>query len=77
MGKGYADGPAGEELVAAVERGDHLERPERHTRQWVWGCTPDQPEQHMLGELGAVDPDQLFASGRAWGVYVTTEVDPE
>ena len=75
MGKGYADGPAGEELAAAVERGDHLERPAVHTRRLVWGCTKDNPSQHVLGELGEVDPDELFASGKAWGVYVATEVD--
>ena len=77
MGKGYAEGPAGEELAAALERGDHLERPARRTRHLVWGATAENPEQHLLGQLGEVDPDQLFASGKAWGVYVTTEVNSE
>lgn len=77
MGKGYAEGPAGEELAAALERGDHLERPPRRTRHLVWGATADNPEQHLLGELGEVDPDELFASGKAWGVYVTTADDPD
>jgi hypothetical protein len=39
----------------------------------VWGCTTEQPESHMIGELGTVDPDELFASGRAWGIHVELE----
>jgi hypothetical protein len=27
----------------------------------------------VLGEVGEVDPDELFASGRAWGLYVAVE----
>ena len=74
MGKGYAEGPAAEEAEAARERGDHLavdERPPQ--RRMVWGCTTDEPEPHVIGELGAVDPDELFASGRAWGIHVELE----
>jgi hypothetical protein len=74
MGKGYADGPAGEELLAAQERGDHLEKPEAPPpRRFVWGSTADDPAPHMLGEVGDVDPDELFDSGRAWGLYVAVE----
>jgi uncharacterized protein with GYD domain len=36
----------------------------------VFGCTEDDPEPHFLGWLGEVDPDELFASGAAWGVTV-------
>ena len=36
----------------------------------VYGCTEDDPEPHFLGLLGEVDPDELFASGAAWGVTV-------
>jgi hypothetical protein len=73
MGKGYAEGPAAEEAEAARERGDHLGGEHRRTvRRIVWGSTADLPEQHVLGELGEVDPDQLFASGAAWGIKVTT-----
>jgi hypothetical protein len=39
----------------------------------VWGSTPDNPDQHVIGELGDVDPDELFASGKAWGIRVTVE----
>jgi hypothetical protein len=28
----------------------------------------DDEEQHFLGWLGDVDPDDLFASGKAWGL---------
>jgi hypothetical protein len=74
MGKGYAEGPAAEEAEAARERGDHLGSDERRpARRVVWGCTVDDPEPHVIGELGAVDPDALFTSGRAWGIHVELE----
>jgi len=74
MGKGYAEGPAAEEAEAARERGDHLAVDERPPpRRMVWGCTTDEPESHVIGEVGAVDPDELFASGRAWGIHVELE----
>jgi hypothetical protein len=71
VGKGYAEGPAAEEAEAARERGDHLGDERRpRLRRLVWGSTADQPEQHVLGELGEVDPDELYASGAAWGIKV-------
>jgi len=39
----------------------------------VWGCTAEEPEAHVIGELGEVDPDELFASGQAWGIHVELE----
>jgi len=36
----------------------------------VYGCTADDPEPHFLGWAGEVDPDELFATGAAWGVTV-------
>ena len=75
MGKGYAEGPAAEEAEAARERGDHLDVERPRVRRLVWGSTRDRPEQHVLGELGEVDPDQLFASGAAWGIKVTAQAE--
>lgn len=71
MPKGYAEGPAAEE---AERRREELERgvSEEHvvTRSAVYGSTADHSERHFLGWLGEVDPDQLFASGAAWGIKV-------
>jgi hypothetical protein len=70
MPRGYMEGPASEEREAALERGDHLEREPRRERRAVYGSTADDPEQHFIGWLGEVDPEELFASGEAWGLTV-------
>jgi len=71
VGKGYAEGPAAEERFAALERGDSMAlAAEEPDRQAVYGATKDNPEKHFLGWLGDVDPDALFASGKAWGLTV-------
>ncbi len=70
MGKGYAEGSAVEERLAALERGDDREDAPEDLRRAVYGSTPDEPERHFLGWLGEVDPDALFASGEAWGLKV-------
>jgi hypothetical protein len=76
MGKGYAEGPAAEEAEAARERGDHLVRPDLTvTRRVVLGSTPDNPTQHLIGYADEVDPDALFASGKAWGIKVVNAVE--
>ncbi|HSS53355.1 MAG TPA: hypothetical protein VLK79_01790 [Gaiellales bacterium] len=76
MGKGYAEGPAAEEAEAARERGDHLVRPDATvTRRVVLGSTPDNPTQHLIGYADEVDPDALFASGKAWGIKVVNAVE--
>jgi hypothetical protein len=66
------EGPASEEaerLADEAARGGVREtEPELHPA--VYGCTDDDPEPHFLGWLGDVDPDELFASGKAWGVTV-------
>jgi hypothetical protein len=69
MGKGYAEGSAVEERLAALERGDRDARraPERKA---VFGSTEDEPERHFIGWVEDVDADELFASGRAWGITV-------
>ena len=70
MPRGYMEGPASEEREAALERGDHLEQPERRERRAVYGSTDDDSERHFIGWLEDVDPEELFASGRAWGLTV-------
>jgi hypothetical protein len=71
VGKGYAEGPAAEERYEALERGEIepviAQAPERRA---VYGSTEENPERHFLGWLDDVDPDELFASGRAWGLSV-------
>ena len=72
MPKGYAEGPAAEEAerrLEELERGDGA--PEREVRLAVYGSTEDDPERHFLGWRDDVDPDELFASGEAWGLTVT------
>lgn len=78
MSKGYAEGPAAEAAEArrdALERGERVEKraPERAA---LYGSTPDDPERHFLGWLDDVDPDELFASGAAWGISVVRRADP-
>jgi hypothetical protein len=71
MAKGYAEGPAAEE---AERRREELERGERRQRSperlAIYGSTDDDPDSHFLGWRDEVDPDELFDSGRAWGITV-------
>jgi hypothetical protein len=72
MGKGYAEGPAAEERFEALERGDSdlALAPEEEDRQAVYGSTADEEEKHFIGWRDEVDPDELFDSGKAWGISV-------
>ena len=70
MGKGYAEGSAVEERLAALERGDDLLVAEDTGRTAVYGSTEDAPELHFLGWADEVDADALFASGDAWGLQL-------
>jgi hypothetical protein len=77
MGKGYGEGPAAEERFEALERGDGLSAsPPVVGRQAVYGSTAERPEKHFIGWLGEVDPDELFAAGKAWGLSVVVR-DPD
>jgi len=72
MPRGYMEGPASEEAErladeAAREKHDHKQAPAYAA---VYGSTEDDPEPHFLGWRNEVDPDELFASGKAWGVTV-------
>jgi hypothetical protein len=71
MPKGYAEGPAADEAERRreeLERGSAEER--REERLAVYGSTEEQPERHFIGWRDEVDPDELFASGKAWGITV-------
>jgi hypothetical protein len=72
MPRGYMEGPASEEaerLAEEAARGDSREEKDK-VYAAVYGSTEDDPEPHFLGWLGDVDPEELFASGAAWGVTV-------
>jgi hypothetical protein len=73
MGKGYAEGPAAEERYEALERDDEAEEPPRRQRHAVYGATEDNAERHFIGWREDVDPDDLFASGKAWGLSVVLQ----
>ena len=65
------EGPAAEEAerrLEELERGAG-EAAQEH-RLAVYGSTDDEPEPHFLGWRDEVDPDELFARGRAWGLKV-------
>jgi hypothetical protein len=72
--RGYEEGPVAEEAQAridALERGEPLEAegapPDRAA---VFGSTDDNAEPHFLGWADEVDADELFESGRAWGLSI-------
>ena len=67
LGERFAFGPGAD----ALERGESLEPDRRNPdRRAVYGSTDDNPEQHFLGWADEVDAEDLFASGRAWGITV-------
>ena len=74
MPRGYEEGPVAEAAEArrdALERGETIEAQARPPdRRAVYGSTEEDPEKHFLGWADEVDPDELFASGRAWGITV-------
>ncbi|TMM25855.1 MAG: hypothetical protein E6F94_07420 [Actinobacteria bacterium] len=71
MPRGYMEGPAADEAerrLEELERGPTADGPER--RLAVYGSTDDDGKSHFLGWRDEVDPDELFESGRAWGLKV-------
>ena len=72
MPRGYAEGPAAEEaerLADEAKRVKHVQ-PKAIVYPAVYGSTEDDPTPHFLGWRNEVDPDELFNSGKAWGVTV-------
>jgi hypothetical protein len=75
MPRGYAEGPAAEE---AEQRREELARgladdDRVADGQAVYGSTKSKPERHLIGWIPQVDPDKLFASGKAWGLTVVRQ----
>jgi hypothetical protein len=78
MPRGYEEGPVAEEAEArrdALERGESIE-PAAHPedRRAVYGSTEENPDKHFLGWADEIDADELFESGRAWGISVLRRV---
>jgi hypothetical protein len=72
MPRGYMEGPAAEEAERLAEEAARAKtvQPPADLHSAVYGCTDDDPEPHFIGWLADVNPDELFASGKAWGVTV-------
>ena len=72
MPRGYMEGPAAEEAERLAEEAARVKHVHQEAALYpaVYGCTDDDAEPHFLGWLADVDPDELFASGKAWGVTV-------
>jgi hypothetical protein len=72
MARGYEEGPvadAAQARIDAIERGESIETPKAPgARLAVYGSTEDDAESHFLGWADEVDADELFESGRAWGI---------
>jgi hypothetical protein len=68
--KGYAEGPAAEEAERRLEELERGVQEATAERLAVLGSTADRPERHFIGWRDDVDPDELFASGEAWGLSV-------
>jgi hypothetical protein len=78
--RGYEEGPVAEEAQAridAIERGESLDAVgPTADRAAVYGSTEDDSAPHFLGWADEVDADELFESGRAWGLSVRRVARP-
>jgi hypothetical protein len=74
MPRGYEEGPVAEAAQArldAIERGESIEKQKAPVeRVAVYGSTRDEAESHFLGWADEVNADELFESGRAWGLLL-------
>ncbi|HEY5058802.1 MAG TPA: hypothetical protein VII51_07265 [Gaiellaceae bacterium] len=72
MPRGYMEGPAAEEAERLADEKARVkhDQPKAVIYPAVYGCTEEDSKPHFLGWLNEVNPDELFASGKAWGVTV-------
>ena len=70
MSRGYAEGSAIEERLAALDRGDGQGTARKSTRAAVYASTPDDPERHFISWADEIDADELFSTGDAWGIQI-------
>jgi hypothetical protein len=70
MPRGYMEGPAAEEAERRLDELERGEEPPPEERLAVFGSTEDDPAKHFIGWRDEVDPDALFATGKAWGLSV-------
>jgi hypothetical protein len=72
MPRGYEEGPVADAAQArldAIERGEPAEtRRASDTRAAVFGATEEDSPARFLGWADEVDAEELFESGRAWGI---------
>jgi hypothetical protein len=72
MPRGYEEGPVAEEAQRrqdAIERGESPDaRRAPGTRAAVFGSTEEDEPARFLGWADEIDSDELFESGRAWGI---------
>jgi hypothetical protein len=72
MPRGYEEGPVADEAQArldAIERGEPTKaRRTSDTRAAVFGSTEEDSPTRFLGWADEVDSEELFESGRAWGI---------
>jgi hypothetical protein len=72
MPRGYEEGPVAEEAQRrqdAIERGEPIDaRRAAGTRAAVFGSTEEGSPAEFLGWADEVDAEELFVSGRAWGI---------
>ena len=72
MPRGYMEGPAAEEAERLADEARRVKHVQTKAIVYpaVYGSTEEDPTPHFLGWRNEVDPDELFASGKAWGVTV-------
>jgi hypothetical protein len=72
MPRGYEEGPVADEAqrrLDAIERSESIEaRGASGTRAAVFGATEADSPARFLGWADEVDAEELFESGRAWGI---------